>query len=440
MQFGSNAKRLGVALAEAAVAALMVPAMSNAATVTPDPFYQYTGSTPLSSIAPGTVLKTRTIDYHIMGLTIPLKATQLLYRSTDAQMRPAANVTTIVKPSCLLCLSKNKVVSYQSFYDSLNPEDSPSRAIAGGKTLPDLIPGIETVLIAPFLLKGYTVIIPDIEGQNADFAAGPEYGYNTIDSIRAALKSPAINLPSDSKVAMLGYSGGAIATEWASELAPSYAPDINQRLIGAAIGGVLVAPDHNLDYIQGTPIWGGVAGMAFIGVARSYGLNISDYLSDKGMALYDKMKSQSIINVLAQYPKLYWKDIVKPEYENRTALLDYVNSVNKIIMGTGGTPTIPLFIGQGTGGELEGTPASAQWGKGDGVMIAGDVRTLARQYCAKGVQVQHKEYGASHFTSMVSWLPQAIGWVNDRFAGKTVPQNCASIQPGNPLDPIVYTP
>ena len=38
---------------------------------------------------------------------------------------------------------------------------------------------------------------------------------------------------------MLGYSGGAIATEWAAELAPSYAPEVNERLIGAAIGGVL---------------------------------------------------------------------------------------------------------------------------------------------------------------------------------------------------------
>ena len=73
-------------------------------------------------------------------------------------------------------------------------------------------------------------------------------------------------------------------------------------------------------------------------------------------------------------------------------------------------------------------------------MLAGDVRTLARQYCAKGVQIEHKEYALSHFTSMAVWLPQAIGWVNDRFRNKPVPQNCASIQPGNPLDPVVALP
>src|ERR1700758_4287471 len=31
-----------------------------------DPFYSYTGSTPLASIAPGTVLNTRHIQYHVL--------------------------------------------------------------------------------------------------------------------------------------------------------------------------------------------------------------------------------------------------------------------------------------------------------------------------------------------------------------------------------------
>jgi hypothetical protein len=68
------------------------------------------------------------------------------------------------------------------------------------------------------------------------------------------------------------------------------------------------------------------------------------------------------------------------------------------------------------------------------------VQVRLRQYCAKGVQIEHKEYALSHFTSVAVWLPQAIGWVNDRFRNKPVPQNCASIQPGNPLDLVVALP
>lgn len=123
---------ISVAVAAAAMAATpaatAVAATPAAATASAsDPFYAYTGSEPLSSFAPGTVLKTRTLPYHVVGIPTPLKAVQLLYRTTDAQGRPAANVTTVVRS---LTGDSSKAVSYQSFYDSLNPEDSPSRAIA----------------------------------------------------------------------------------------------------------------------------------------------------------------------------------------------------------------------------------------------------------------------------------------------------------------------
>ena len=125
-------------------------------------------------------------------------------------------------------------------------------------------------MIAPALLAGETVVVPDTEGQNADFAAGPEYGYNTLDSLRAALSSSATGLIGAPKIGLIGYSGGAIATEWAAELAPSYAPSVNSHIIGAAFGGTLVDPAHNLHYVEGSTTWAGVIPMALIGVARSF--------------------------------------------------------------------------------------------------------------------------------------------------------------------------
>ncbi len=112
--------------------------------------------------------------------------------------------------------------------------------------------------------------------------------------------------------------------------------------------------------------------------------------------------------------------------------------VNKLIMGTGGTPTIPLFIGQGANGELEGTPSDKPGiGGGDGVMIAGDVRTLARGYCAKGTKVYYEQYDAlSHIGSIAIWLPNSIAWIMQRFAGLPARQNCSSLAPGNSLEPI----
>ena len=135
----------------------------------------------------------------------------------------------------------------------------------------DSSPTSRLAVFGPFLADGYTVIVPDTEGQRADFAAGPEYGMNTLDSIRAVFSpSSTVGLPDDAKVAMLGYSGGAIATEWAAELAPTYAPDVNARMIGAAMGGVLVDPAHNLHYVEGTWFWAGVMPMALVGIARAF--------------------------------------------------------------------------------------------------------------------------------------------------------------------------
>ena len=430
--------RRGVALVLVLCAALLASA-SRAAAVPPpsqDPFYSYDGATPLAQIAPGTVLRTRTLPYHVAGLPLPVRAVQLLYRSTGMTGAPTVNVTSVLLPP--LRLGPPRVVAYQSFYDSLAQADEPSYAIAAGLTLGGLIPQVESLLFAPELTAGRAIVIADTEGQNADFAAGPEYGINTLDGIRATLASPATGLGGGSaKVGLIGYSGGAIATEWAAELAPSYAPDVNAKLVGASFGGVLVDPAHNLHYVDGSSQWAGVMPMAIIGVSRAFDIDLTPYLSEYGKGLYDKLQNASIVEVLGRYPGLTWTQLAKPEYATPESIPLYVETVNQLIMGTGGTPSVPLQIAQGAFGELEGTAGNKPGiGEGDGVMIAGDVRTLAREYCARGVPVSYSQYDAlGHVPTAVPWITAAIPWLETRFAGQAPPQNCASIPPGNPLTP-----
>ena len=403
-----------------------------------DPFYTYSGDTPLDRLPRGAVLATRSVPYHILGIPTPLKTTQLLYRSTTQTGKPTTNVTSVIQP--LHQTDTTRILSYQSAYDSLNRNDQPSYAINGGLTLGGLVPSVELAVFGSFLAQGYTVIVPDTEGQGADFAAGPEYGMNTLDSIRAAFNAPAVETAGDAKVALLGYSGGAIASEWAAELAPTDAPDVNARLIGAAIGGVLVHPAHNLHYVEGTYIWAGVMPMALIGIARAFETDFTPYLTPRGLDLYRTMQNSSIVQVLGQprYWRLKWTDVVIAKYPTPESLPVFVDIANELIMGTGGTPTVPMFIGQGANGIAEGTPGNKPGiGAGDGVMIAGDVRTLARTYCAHGTAVHYEQYDLLSHTSTVGvWLMKAIDWVHDRFAGAPAPDNCASIPVGNALDPI----
>lgn len=430
-------RRMTCGLLLLAAALVMAAPVAQAAPPTPeeDPFYTYTGTKPLSEIAPGTVLKTRTLSYHVLGLPTAVPAIQLLYRAQNELGEPTVNVTSVLKP--LLTIGTPQVVAYQSFYDSLSPNDEPSYAISGDVSLTGAIPQVESALIGPSLLAGRTVVIADTEGEKADFAAGPEYGTNTLDSLKAAIASPATGLSGAKKIAMIGYSGGAIATEWAAELAPTYAPSINSKLVGATMGGVLVDPAHNLHYVDGSLSWAGVMPMAIIGVSRAFHIDLTPYLSAYGKQVYAKLEKASIVNVLAQYPGLTWAQLAKPEYPTPESIPVYVKTVNQLIMGTRGTPTTPLQISQGALGELEGTAGNKPGiGEGDGVMIAGDVRTLARQYCNKGTKVQYSQYLLGHIGTAVPWIAEAMTWMNNRFLGLPAPSSCSSIEPGNSLAPI----
>ena len=414
---------------------LAAPGAQAIPTPAQDPFYAYQGAAPLSSIAPGTILKTRTLLYHVAGVPLPIRTIQLLYRSTGQLGQPTVNVTSVLEP--WLHPSPPNVVAYESFYDSLNPNDEPSYEIAGGLSLGGLLPAVETALVAPELLKGDVVVIADTEGEKADFADGPEYGMYTLDSLRAALSSPLTGLRGTRKIGVIGYSGGAIGAEWSAEMAPTYAPDINRLLVGSAMGGVLVDPDHNLYYVNGSSAWAGIVPMALIGVARSFQVDLTQYLTPLGLQLNSKLQTASIVNVLLQYPGLTMQQLLLPQFQPPESIPIYVQFVNRLIMGNG-TPTVPLFIGQGGGTTEDGTVGNQPGiGIGDGVMVTGDVRALADEYCQRGVTVQYNQYGLDHVASAAAWVLQALPWLNNRFAGQAAPQDCSTIAPGNSIAPVV---
>jgi len=387
---GSGVRLFAIVLLVAS-AAIAAPSAQAALAPEQDPFYKYEGQPRLNRIAPGTVLKTRTVPFHVVGIPEPITAVQLLYRSTSELRKPTVNVTSVLLPPVKLSTT---VLSYQSF--------------------------------------------PDTEGEEADFSAGPVYGYNTLDSLRAALASPATGLSSDAKIALAGYSGGAIATEWAAQEAPTYAPEINSNIVGAAMGGVLVEPAHNLKYVEGSSTWASIIPMSLIGLSRAFHLDLTPYLSEYGKELLEADQHASITTE-QKVPGLTWSQLAKPEYPTPETIPVFVKTANKLIVSRNGTPTVPFLIGQGNGGEeFEGTPGNKPGiGPGDGVMIAGDVRSLAREWCSRGVAVHYTEYQhLGHIEGAGQWLPEAAAWLTERFASLAAPQNCAEIAPGNALAPI----
>jgi hypothetical protein len=224
---------------------------------------------------------------------------------------------------------------------------------------------------------------------------------------------------------MLGYSGGSIATEWAAELAPAYAPELN--FVGASIGGVPVDFAHNLTYVNGDQDWAGVIPAVLVSVGRAFGVDISPYLSGYGQQVTSQVSGECIGSFAGDYPGLTIQQLLLPQYSDPFQIKPLVDIMNDLIMGNSpGKPGEPLLIGIGN---YDGT--------GDGIMIIGDEEALAHEYCQRGVKVTFQEYpGLPHADAAVPWEAASLTFFEARFAGLPAPDGCSSIPAGNSLAPL----
>jgi pimeloyl-ACP methyl ester carboxylesterase len=383
-------------------------------------FYTYTGKKPLSQIAPGTVLKKRKVTLDVPSLTVPYSAEQVLYRTTGERGQPTVTVTTIIKP--LTSTLGTKIVSYQMAYDALGSQCDPSYTLRGGNP-GDISAHQEAVVPAAYVTAGYTVTVPDYEGTSLEFGAGQESGDGTLDGIRAT--ESYLHAPASTPVGMVGYSGGSLATEWASELAPGYAAGLN--IIGAAAGGVPVDFAHNLLYINGDQDWSSVMPAILVSLGHAFGVNINHYLSAYGKKITRQVAGECIDSFYGAYPGLTYQQVVKKKYQNIFQIPVLVRILNHLIMGTApGHPEEPLLLANGNSD-----------GTGDGIMIAGDVEGLAHEYCKQHVPVTFDEYkGQTHIQAVIPFELDAYSFLGNLFAGGPAHNGCASIGVGNPLTPL----
>lgn len=388
-----------------------------------DPFYRYSGSKPLKKIARGTVLKTRAVTVGVpQSSQGVLPATQLLYRTQDQQKRPSVTVTTVVNPTGPL---NGGLVAYLSFYDALGDKCSPSYTLRGGD------PGQENFelavteagLVTALAAQGYAVTVPDFEGTDLHWVAGQESGWSTLDSIRAT--ESFLGMPTSQEVGLFGYSGGSIAGEWASELAPRYAPELT--IVGTAVGGLPVHLAHNLRYINGSDSWSGVIPAVLVSLGRAFDIPMRRYESAYGKKVVSEVQDECIGGFNGNYPGLRVQSLLKPRYRQFLKVPAFARVVNKLIMGSAkGHPRMPMYLGIGN-----------HDGTGDDVMVAKDVEALAHQYCRQGVTVQLQVYrGADHTQGGLQFFPAAMGFLADRFAGRPFAGNCHDIGRGSSLAPL----
>jgi len=380
-----------------------------------DPFYTYSGSTPLRTVAPGTVVAHRSVTLSLAGTTTPITAEQLLYRTTDQLGHPAVTVTTVLVPTTTPVLPR--IVGYLSFYDGLASQCDPSFTLAGGDSGDATYQqeaDEEELLISYYLAQGDIVTIPDFEGTGLHWMAGRESGYGTLDSIRAT--ESYLDIGATTPVGLSGYSGGSVAADWASELAPAYAPAVN--LVGVAEGGIPANYVDHFAYINGTAEYSPAIAGELLGLSRAYGIDLNRYLSAYGRQVVADVGSGCIASKFGTYPGLTVADIMQPEYADVAHVAPFARILREQTMGTARThPQAPLLMAVGNSD-----------GKGDGAMVAADVKALARHYCSEGVPVTYQEYqGADHISAAAAFEPQTGPFLQARLAGLPFPSNCESL-------------
>lgn len=225
-----------------------------------------------------------------------------------------------------------------------------------------------------FVASGDAVVVSDYEGENLGFGAERQSGYATLDGIRAA--ESLLHRSDPNRVGMVGYSGGSIATEFAAELAPKYAPDV--KLVGAAAGGVPVDLADNLHYVDGSPVWSSTIPGIIDGVSRAFGANFKPFANAYGRKLMRAVSGQCLGQYLGKYPGLTAAKIFKPKFKNVLRIPAWATMSNRLIMGTAGTPKVPERAPERTFGPprlrrgAEGQPAQAT----AGAALSDDAGTL----------------------------------------------------------------
>ncbi|MEV0948154.1 lipase family protein [Rhodococcus sp. NPDC049939] len=334
------------------------------------------------------------------------RAYQIMVRSNDSKDRPVPVTATLLVPTeAWTGPGPRPVVDYNMAIDSLGATCTPSyRLVHDYQTL-----DLDTPPMLPlFLAKNYAVLVPDHQGPRMAYSAGRMAGHAVLDSIRGMKNLPELGL-SESPVVATGYSGGAIATGWAAQLQPSYAPDV--ELAGVAAGGV-PADFALLRKTMNGQLGSGLYLAAILGLAREYPemltlanplgvLLATSPLKDQcNLALDFAGLAMLPVELLASQPDPFDTPTGRAVVaENRMGAL---------------TPEAPVLLYQG----------SAKVFLGDEFIPEEGVITLQREWCAGGADVTYAPQIGEHLTAGWFALPQVTQWIDDRLAGVPVTPGC----------------
>ncbi|MGX1857400.1 lipase family protein [Dietzia sp. NPDC055340] len=393
----------------------------------PDPWYSDPPAVDPAT-AHGTILAARPVTVPPINMRNFGRGWQVLVQSADSHDQPQQIVSTILEPATPWDgPGPRPLVSFNVTIDSLGLECMPSH----------VLPNKFNIELPPFLQiladRGYGLVVTDFQGPKAAYAAGRANGRAVLDGMRAAraFVPPGDTDPlfADSRIVQVGYSGGGIATGWAAQLQPVYAPELTGVLVGSSVGGVPADYSDLFDSMDGT-VASGLYRAAVLGLAREYP-ELYPLLNDTGdVAAYHLRDSCAAANTaigILRAPLSMLTD-VDPRTDptvrrvmarNRLGTADPASSADPREVPTGpvqvwhGDATVPIGPGPGS-----------STGPGDFFVPEWTARRLTDEWCEAGADVEYTPVAGEHITAAYTAVGPALGWVDARARGVPFTSGC----------------
>ncbi|MEU9560773.1 alpha/beta fold hydrolase [Streptomyces sp. NPDC048161] len=356
----------------------------------------------------GDVLSSEPGVFHLdplKAIKVNASVHRIMYRTTDRTGKGIAVTGTVLNPATSP-YGQRPIVAFAPGTQGLADKCAPSRQLAEGTEY-------EAAPIKKLLDQGYAVVVTDYQGLGTPgvhtYMDREAQGRAVLDSVRAAQRLPALDLPDAGPVALYGYSQGGGATASAAELAPAYAPEL--KLKGAVVGAPPADMNKVADSMDGSA-YGAFFNYALSGLSTSHGIDIGPYLTAHGKRVTNDLRDNlCTTQALAKYPFL----------NSRFLTVDGRPLTERLKRA----PWDRIVAEQQLGKRKPAVPVLLSHSALDDVVPQQVGKNLAADWCHRGVTVRFAgNHIPGHIAATVGTIADGLPWLKDRFAGKAAPNTC----------------
>ena len=369
----------------------------------------------LDSLPPGALIRSRAVRLGFLGV-LPqpnMSAWQLAFRSSDLHGRAEVAVTTVIAPKAHGPSAPRRLVAYQCAIDAVSDRCFPSYCLRLGAVVPGALPPLELTQIGFLLERGFVVSVADHEGLGGVFGAPREPGHRVLDGIRATLAFEPVQLAADTEVGLFGYSGGGMASAWAAEMAPSYAPELN--IVGAVLGSPVGDPGEAFLKLNRT-LFAGLPALVIAGLAKVYpelSRVIDGHTTVEGRLRLMRLEDLTTAQAVIAYRFDDFDDFLDAPLADVLALPEVLEVIADLRLGAR-TPECPLLVVQAVH---------------DRIIDVLDVDAQVDRYVEGGATVRYvRDLFSEHMGLMLIAQPLMISWLEARFSSPPTATGTATVR------------